>query len=117
MVISEDDGAVARSLVLDDIDPWLPASGMVPITRCVGQVPNFKDLEKTEEYQRQVCAGWGELNDEASMHLILHSLRRHDDGGLTCHHTTRKLVTHCAPMVLCTTLHRGSGGGVSNARH
>ena len=115
MVISEDDGAVARSLVLNDIDPWLLASGMVPITKCVGQVPNFKDLEKTEEYQTQVCAEWGELNDEASMHLILHSLRRRDDGGLTCHHTTWKLVTHCAPMVLCATLHRASGGGTSNA--
>ena len=86
MLISDDEGAVARSLVLDDIGPFLPASGMEPIAERVGRAPNFENLEKAEEYQRQVCAEWGELNDETWMHLTLHSLRRHGDGGFTYHH-------------------------------
>jgi len=90
MLIAGDEGALSRSLVrrlvLNDIGPFLPASGMEPIAERVGRAPNFKDLEEAEEYQRQVCAEWGELNDETWMHLTLHSLRRHGDGGFTYHH-------------------------------
>ena len=89
---------------------------MEPITKRVGQAPNFEDLEKAEEYQRQVCAEWGELNDETWMHLTLHSLRRHGDGGFTCHHDPAigdTLRAH-GPM---RDIMSCSGGGASNARH
>ncbi len=90
MMIAGDEDPVGRGLirrlVLNDIGPLLPASGMEPIADRVGRAPDFADLEEAEAYQRQVCAEWGELSDETWMHLTLHSLRRKDDGGFAYHH-------------------------------
>ena len=90
MIIAGDEDAVARSLirrmVLNDIGPFLPKSGMAPIADRVGRAPVFEDLEAAEVYQRKVCAEWGELSDETWMHLTLHSLRPQDGGGFAYHH-------------------------------
>lgn len=90
MLIAGDEDAVARGLVrrlvLNDIGPLVPASGMQPIADRVGRAPDFEDLEAAEDYQKQVCAEWGELSDENWMHLTLHSLRRRDGGGFSYHH-------------------------------
>ena len=90
MIIAGDEDAVARGLirrmVLNDIGPFLPKSGMAPIADRVGRAPNFEDLEAAEVYQRKVCAEWGELSDETWMHLTLHSLRPQDGGGFAYHH-------------------------------
>ncbi len=77
---------LVRRLVLNDIGPLVPASGMAPIAERVGLAPDFDDLAAAEIYQREVCAEWGELSDEAWMHLTLNSLRRRDGGGFAYHH-------------------------------
>ena len=90
MLTAGAEGGVARGLVrrlvLNDIGPLVPASGMVPIAERVGLAPDFDDLAAAEIYQREVCAEWGELSDEAWMHLTLNSLRRRDGGGFAYHH-------------------------------
>ncbi len=77
---------LVRRLVLNDIGPLVPASGMASIAERVGLAPDFDDLAAAEIYQREVCAEWGELSDEAWMHLTLNSLRRRDGGGFAYHH-------------------------------
>ncbi len=90
MMIAGDEDAVTRGLirrlVLNDIGPFVPASGMEPIAERVGRAPDFDDLETAEAYQKQVCAEWGALSDETWMHLTLHSLRPKDGGGFAYHH-------------------------------
>ena len=89
MLIAGDEDAVARGLVrrlvLNDIGPLVPASGMMPIAERVGRAPAFEDRDEAEIYQKQVCAEWGDLSDETWMHLTLHSLRPRD-GGFAYHH-------------------------------
>ena len=90
MMIAGDEDPVARGLirrlVLNDIGPLIPASGMETIADRVGRAPDFDDLEAAEVYQKQVCAEWGALSDETWMHLTLHSLRPKDGGGFAYHH-------------------------------
>ncbi len=90
MLVAGDEDAVARGLVrrlvLNDIGPLLPASGMQPIADRVGRAPDFADLAAAEIYQKQVCAEWGALSDETWMHLTRHSLRPRDGGGFAYHH-------------------------------
>ena len=90
MMIAGDEDPVARGLirrlVLNDIGPLIPASGMEPIADRVGRAPDFDDLETAEAYQKQVCAEWGALSDETWMHLTLHSLQAKDGGGFAYHH-------------------------------
>jgi pimeloyl-ACP methyl ester carboxylesterase len=90
MLVAGDEDAVSRGLVrrlvLNDIGPLVPASGMEPIADRVGRAPNFDDLDTAEDYQKQVCGEWGNLSDETWMHLTLHSLRPRDDGGFAYHH-------------------------------
>jgi pimeloyl-ACP methyl ester carboxylesterase len=90
MLTAGAEGGVARGLVrrlvLNDIGPLVPASGLAPIAERVGLAPDFDDLAAAEIYQREVCAEWGELSDEAWMHLTRHSLRRRDGGGFAYHH-------------------------------
>ena len=90
MMIAGDEDPVARGLirrlVLNDIGPLIPASGMEPIADRVGRAPDFDDLETAEAYQKQACAEWGALSDETWMHLTLHSLQAKDGGGFAYHH-------------------------------
>lgn len=90
MMIAGDEDPVARGLirrlVLNDIGPLIPASGMEPIADRVGRAPDFDDLETAEAYQKQACAEWGALSDETWMHLTLHSLQPKDGGGFAYHH-------------------------------
>ena len=86
MLIAGGEDAVARHLMLNDIGPFLPVSGMKPIADRVGRAPEFKDLAEAETYQRQVCADWGALSDETWAHLARHSLRAGKGGGFAYHH-------------------------------
>jgi len=67
-----------RRLVLNDVGPMVPWSGLVRIKGYTGKTDRFATLDEAESYLREVCAPFGDLSDEQWRHLAEHSVRRLD---------------------------------------
>jgi pimeloyl-ACP methyl ester carboxylesterase len=64
-----------RRLVVNDIGPYLPWSGLVRIGSYVSAMPaEFKNLGEVEAYFRDVLSPFGDLPDEHWMHITRHSV-------------------------------------------
>ena len=64
-----------RRLVVNDIGPYLPWSGLARIGSYVGAMPaDFRDLGEVEAYFRDVLSPFGALADEHWMHIARHSV-------------------------------------------
>lgn len=64
-----------RRLVVNDIGPYLPWSGLARIGAYVSSAPaEFDSLEQTEAYLRDVLSPFGNLRDEHWAHLARHSV-------------------------------------------
>jgi pimeloyl-ACP methyl ester carboxylesterase len=64
-----------RRLVVNDIGPYLPWSGLARIGRYVSAAPNhFDSLGEAEAYFREVLAPFGNLSDAQWQHLTRHSV-------------------------------------------
>ena len=69
-------GHPIRRLVINDIGPVVPASGLQRIGQYVAEMPiAFDTLEDAERYLRKVLAPFGTLEDEHWRHLTRHSVR------------------------------------------
>jgi pimeloyl-ACP methyl ester carboxylesterase len=67
-----------RRLVVNDIGPFLPWKGLARIgTYLSAMPPDFRDLGEAEIYFREVLAPFGDLTDEAWMHITRHSVEWH----------------------------------------
>ena len=73
-------GTPIRRLVINDIGPFLPWSGLARIGSYVSSAPgDFASLEEAELYLRDVLAPFGDLPDEHWAHLTRHSVAWSED--------------------------------------
>jgi pimeloyl-ACP methyl ester carboxylesterase len=75
MVLAGQPGSPIRRLVVNDIGPYLPWSGLARLGRYVGSMPaGFATFEDAEAYFREVLAPFGALDDAQWQHLSRHSV-------------------------------------------
>jgi pimeloyl-ACP methyl ester carboxylesterase len=73
-------GTPIRRLVINDIGPYLPWSGLARIGSYVSSAPSdFASLEEAESYLREVLAPFGALSDEHWAHLARYSVSWHEE--------------------------------------
>lgn len=68
-----------RSLVLNDIGPFVAKETLAPIKAYLGLDLSFASLDELEAHLRTIHAGFGALPDEVWRHLAEHSARREGD--------------------------------------
>lgn len=64
-----------RSLVLNDIGPFVAKETLAPIKAYLGLDLSFASLDELEAHLRTIHAGFGALSDEVWRHLARHSAR------------------------------------------
>jgi pimeloyl-ACP methyl ester carboxylesterase len=80
IVLAGQPGTPIRRLVVNDIGPYLPWSGLVRIGSYLSSMPaDFGGLEEVEAYLREVLAPFGDLPDEHWTHLARHSVAWHPE--------------------------------------
>jgi pimeloyl-ACP methyl ester carboxylesterase len=68
-------GNPIRRLVINDIGPYLPWSGLSRLGAYVGRMPtSFASFDDAEVYFREVLEPFGRLTDEQWWHLVRHSI-------------------------------------------
>ena len=86
-------GTPIRRLVVNDIAPYLPWSGLSRIGSYISSAPlDFVSLEEAETYIREVLAPFGDLPDEHWAHLTQHSVAWHAERG--------RFVMLCDPQIV-----------------
>lgn len=86
-------GNPIRRLVVNDIGPYLPWTGLARIGSYVSAMPtDFRDLAEVEAYFREVLAPFGELPDEHWGHITRHSV--------AWHASRERYVTLCDPQIV-----------------
>ena len=73
-------GTPIHKLVINDIGPRVPVTGLKRIAEYVGQVVAYDSLEKMERFMRTIGAPFGSLTDEQWRHMTMHSSRQLEDG-------------------------------------
>src|SRR5262249_17857990 len=82
-----------RRLVINDIGPFLPWSGLARIGSYLRSAPDdFANLEEAEAYLREVLAPFGDLADEHWAHLTRHSVAWHEERN--------RFVMLCDPQIV-----------------
>jgi len=75
-------GSPIRRLVINDIGPYLPWSGLARIGSYVSSAPtSFGSEDEAETYLRDVLSPFGELSDEHWAHLTRYSIARDPNSG------------------------------------
>src|SRR6185312_12576227 len=75
-------GTPIRRLVVNDIGPYLPWSGLARIGSYISSAPtDFESIAAAESYLREVLAPFGDLTDEHWAHLTRHSVARDPASG------------------------------------
>lgn len=69
-----------RRLVLNDVGPLIPWTGLVRIKGYTGKTDRFASIDEAETYLRQACAPFGELSDDQWHHLAEHGVRKLEEG-------------------------------------
>jgi pimeloyl-ACP methyl ester carboxylesterase len=100
MLLAAKPGSPIRRLVLNDVGPFVPWAGLVRLKGHVGHEGSFADLGEVEGYFRQVCAEFGQLDDDYWRQMAEHSSTRRDDGRYVLRHDpaiSRGLPVHMDP--------------------
>ena len=80
-------GSPIRSLLINDIGPFLPWAALRRIGDYLRVAPGgFPTLEEAEAYFRDILAPFGALTDDQWRHLTEHSLHPGPDGGYRLHY-------------------------------
>src|SRR6478736_84080 len=75
-------GSPIRRLVINDIGPYLPWSGLARIGSYVSSAPtSFGSEAEAESYLRDALSPFGKLSDEHWAHLTRYSIARDPDHG------------------------------------
>ena len=75
-------GSPIRRMVVNDIGPYLPWSGLARIGSYVSSAPtDFESIAAAESFLREVLAPFGDLTDEHWAHLTRHSVARDPASG------------------------------------
>jgi len=80
MLLAAQPGTPIRNLVMNDVGPFIPKSGLQRIADYVGKPVRFASLDGMERYVRMVAATFGALTDAQWRHLTVHSARQLDSG-------------------------------------
>jgi pimeloyl-ACP methyl ester carboxylesterase len=81
MILAAKAGSPVGRLVLNDVGPLVPWSGLVRLKNVnAGLNAKFKNLGEAEQHLRAACAAFGPLSDRKWRQVTRHSARRNDDG-------------------------------------
>jgi pimeloyl-ACP methyl ester carboxylesterase len=81
MVVAGQRGAPVRSLVVNDIGPFLPWQDLRRLGATVRDAPrSFPDLDAATRHYKTTLAAFGRLSDAEWRHLARHGVARGDDG-------------------------------------
>ena len=70
-----------RSLVLNDVGPFISGSTLASLRDYLGKAPRFASVDAAEAYTRKVCGdAFGPLSDAHWRHLTEHAIRQTADG-------------------------------------
>ncbi|HLN25154.1 MAG TPA: alpha/beta hydrolase [Patescibacteria group bacterium] len=92
-------GSPIRRLILNDIGPFLPATGLTRISSAVGSDPQFATLTDAEAYLRQAMATFGITRDEDWRHVAETSTRPAAGGGLRLHYDPTIAAASIPPTI------------------
>lgn len=73
MLLAAQPNTPLRRLVLNDVGPFIPWAALARLSGYVGRGRRFQNLEELEAYVREVCAGFGQLEDAQWRHLAVSS--------------------------------------------
>jgi pimeloyl-ACP methyl ester carboxylesterase len=75
MVLAALPGSPIRRIVINDIGPYLPWTGLMRLGANLDDAPrSFASMEEAEQHYRGVLAPFGKLEDEHWRHLTIHSV-------------------------------------------
>jgi len=80
MTLAALDNSPIRRLVLNDVGPLITAESLARIAAYVGSDPTWKDLAEAQAYMREICAPFGQLDDEQWRQLTEHGVGQRADG-------------------------------------
>lgn len=75
-----------RSLIINDVGPYIPADALRVIGEYVGRDETFHDYASLKTYLMNVHAGFGDLSEDNWEHLCRHSGRQNDDQSWRLHY-------------------------------
>lgn len=82
MLLAAKKGAPIRRLILNDIGPFVPRTGLRRLGEYVGRDPRFPGAEEAERYFRKVMEPFGALTDGQWRHVVKHGTEPDGEGGL-----------------------------------
>jgi pimeloyl-ACP methyl ester carboxylesterase len=92
MVLAGLPGNPIRRLVVNDIGPFLPWTGLARIGSYLSSMPvEFRDLGEAEAFFRDVLAPFGDLPDEHWAHITFHSV--------AWHASRERYIMLCDPLI------------------
>lgn len=100
LLLAAKPGSPIRRLVLNDVGPFVPWTGLIRLKGHVGADGSFADMEEVERYFRRVCIEFGQLDDDYWHHIAEHGVSRDDDGRYTLRYDpaiSRGLPVHMDP--------------------
>ena len=83
MAIASLENSPIKTLILNDVGPFIPKAALMRIADYVGKLPHFNTANELENYMRTIYAGFGELTNEQWKHLLRYGHRTLDSGQLT----------------------------------
>lgn len=83
MILAAYHPGLIRTMVLNDIGPFIPAATLKRIVKYVGVIPDFTDMAALEKHLRTVLAPFGITKDADWAYLARHSAMEKGDGALT----------------------------------
>jgi pimeloyl-ACP methyl ester carboxylesterase len=72
-----------KTLITNDVGPYIPKEALISIAEYVGQQPSFGSTEELGQYMRTVYAGFGDLTDEQWGNMLTYGQRTLDNGQFT----------------------------------
>ncbi|WP_333843392.1 alpha/beta fold hydrolase [Pelomicrobium sp.] len=84
MMLASKPGTPIRRLVLNDVGPLVPWSGLMRLKSLhIRRPKRFRDLQEVETHLRMACASFGPLDEAKWRHVVRHSVRQLEDGSYT----------------------------------
>jgi pimeloyl-ACP methyl ester carboxylesterase len=83
MMLASLENSPIKSLILNDVGPFIPKAALIRIANYVGKLPYYDTAQELENYMRTTYAGFGDLSDEQWKHLLRYGQKKLDNGQIT----------------------------------
>jgi pimeloyl-ACP methyl ester carboxylesterase len=80
MLLAAQPGTPIRKLLMNDVGPFIPKTGLQRIAEYLGKPMRFASLEEMERYLRMIAAAFGPLTAAQWRHLTVHNTRQLESG-------------------------------------